>query len=156
MGRLFTKTEDSCAVWSTGSAEFYTDFDDKLRKIIVGVQCRIGEIDEAYMALLDTGATWSIIGGEMAQDFEGLPVDGPSITINSRFGDLTGDLKTLNITLVANHGDDLLVESTVFISKDWPGSLVLGFHGFLEKLRIALDPGLDQESSQVLYFGRCE
>jgi hypothetical protein len=47
------------------------------------------------------------------------------------------------------------MESTVFVSEDWPGPIVLGFRGFLEKLRIALDPGV-RHSEQLFYFGLCE
>jgi hypothetical protein len=155
---LFNKIKNNQAPWNTGSAEFSALHDTEFGKLVVGIECRIEDKEESYMALLDTGSEWSIIGGEMAHDFEDFPDNGPIVTLNTtRCGNITANLKSLNITLVAKHGDDLLVDSTVMISEEWTGpQIVLGFRGFLEHVRIALDPGINQESSQVFYFGRCE
>jgi hypothetical protein len=59
----------------------------------------------------------------------------------------------LDIHLLADlGGTDIKVESTVLVTGDWSGPTVLGFHGFLEKLRFALDPGV-AEGEEIIYFG---
>ena len=73
----------------------------------------------------------------------------------SRYGEITGNLVIAKITLLADDGSGLSVESATFVSEDWPGPLVPGFRGFLEKLRIALDPWIGN-GEQVFYFGLCE
>jgi hypothetical protein len=155
MGRLLKQIEHCCADWSTGSAGFYIEADNPRGKIIVGVHCRIHNFEESDIALLDTGAQWSIIGGEVAQEFKDYPIEMRDITLKSRYGDITGNLIVANITLLADDGSDLSIESRILVSKDWPGPVVLGFRGFLEKLRIALDPGI-ADGEQVFYFGLCE
>jgi hypothetical protein len=45
------------------------------------------------------------------------------------------------------------IEATWFISPDWPGPLVLGWKGCLERLRFALDPTPEEE---WFYFGPIE
>jgi len=155
MGRLLKEIEHGCDDWSIGSAEFFVEPEDRRGKIIVGVHCRIDDFEESDIALLDTGAQWSIAGGEVAQEFEDYPIEVRDVTLKSRYGDITGNLVISRITLLADDGSDLSMESTIFISKDWPGPIVLGFRGFLEKLRIALDPGI-RDGEQVFYFGLCE
>ncbi|MCP4104714.1 MAG: hypothetical protein GY749_04125 [Desulfobacteraceae bacterium] len=65
---------------------------------------------------------------------------------------MDGALHRMNISLPAYSGDDLTVESTVFISEEWEGPIVLGFKGFLERIRFALDPGI-AAGEQFFYFG---
>jgi predicted aspartyl protease len=159
MGQLVKKAKGGYDDWSTGSAEFYIEAKDQRRitqnKIVVGVQCRIHDFDETDIALLDTGAQWSVIGGEVAQEFENYPIEVNDITIMTRYGNIRGNLVSATITLLADTGSDLSMESTIFVSEEWPGPIVLGFRGFLEKLRIALDPGV-RNGEQLFYFGLCE
>ncbi|MDM8541408.1 hypothetical protein QUF90_09990 [Desulfococcaceae bacterium HSG9] len=113
---------------------------------------------ESEIALLDTGAEWSVIGGETAILLEeqlGSPIE--SSRMSTRLGLIDGFLHHVNITLLAgqNSGDNLTVESTVFVSEEWEGPLVLGYRGFLEKIRFALDPGV-VPGEQIFYFGLAE
>lgn len=59
-----------------------------------------------------------------------------------------GRFERLQTWLVAEEGDELELEATWFISEDWPGPLVIGWKGCLERFRLALDPGKD-----AIYFG---
>ncbi|MCP4627568.1 MAG: hypothetical protein GY850_29240 [bacterium] len=70
---------------------------------------------------------------------------------------MEGSLHHVNITLLAekNSGDDLTIESTAFVSEEWEGPTVLGYRGFLERIRFALDPGLIP-GEQIFYFGLAE
>jgi hypothetical protein len=107
---------------------------------------------------LDTGAEWSVIGGETAKILEGeLELPTESFTMSTRLGRIFGSLYRINISLLAEeyHGYDLTVESTIFVSKDWDGPIVLGYRGFLERIRFALDPGVIP-AEQRFYFGLAE
>ncbi|UCH98605.1 MAG: hypothetical protein JSV88_05275 [Candidatus Aminicenantes bacterium] len=74
--------------------------------------------------------------------------------MSTRLGRISGSLYRINITLIAekNRDYDLTVESSVFVSKEWEGPIVLGYRGFLEKIRFALDPGV-VPGEQMFYFG---
>ncbi|MBI4531612.1 MAG: hypothetical protein HY709_08815, partial [Candidatus Latescibacteria bacterium] len=48
----------------------------------------------------------------------------------------------------AEEGENVEVEATWFISPDWPGPIVIGWKGCLERLRFAVDP-----SEDTFYFG---
>ena len=77
--------------------------------------------------------------------------------ISTRLGRIPGSLYRINITLIAeeNRDYDLTVESSVFVSKEWRGPIVLGYRGFLERIRFALDPGV-VPGEQMFYFGLVE
>ena len=77
--------------------------------------------------------------------------------MSTRLGRISGSLYRINISLLAeeNHGYDLTVESSIFVSKDWDGPIVLGYRGFLERIRFALDPGVIP-GEQRFYFGLAE
>jgi len=49
----------------------------------------------------------------------------------------------------------ITVESSVFVSKELEGPIILGYRGFLERIRFALDPGA-VPGEQVFYFGLVE
>jgi hypothetical protein len=69
-------------------------------------------------------------------------------------GRIAGSLHRINISLLAeqNSGYDLTVDSSIFVSEEWPGPIVLGYRGFLERTRFALDPGV-VPGEQMFYFG---
>jgi hypothetical protein len=52
------------------------------------------------------------------------------------------------LSFPADEGSPLDVEVTWFVSADWPGPVVIGWRGSLERLRFGLDP-----SSDDFYFG---
>ncbi len=66
---------------------------------------------------------------------------------------LEGFVVRLNIKLVAREGQDLDVDSTVFVPEveeywgDFPS--FIGLTGFLERIRFAIDPSTD-----TFYFGQ--
>uniref|UniRef100_UPI00350F3040 hypothetical protein n=2 Tax=Kamptonema formosum TaxID=331992 RepID=UPI00350F3040 len=104
-------------------------------------------------AVLDTGAPYVICAPKIARD---AGVDPASAlerkTMLIRGMRLSGFVVRLNIRLKAEEGEDLDVDSTVFV----PDSEVLwgnfpsfiGLTGFLERIRFALDPNTD-----TFYFG---
>lgn len=122
MKQLLIQTNGNNLPWSIGYAPFLVGQQIGQNKLVVSVKCRIGSLPSPYFALLDTGAEWSVIGGEIAKILEdelGQPLD--YFDMHTRFGEISGSLFRLDISLLAeeNAGYDLTVESTVFVSKDW-------------------------------------
>lgn len=74
--------------------------------------------------------------------------------MDTRFGKVLCFLHRVNVTLVADEGKDLLVPSSVLLSPDWGGPPVLGYRGFLERIRFGLDPGDYACQDQWFFFGR--
>ncbi|OQX23344.1 MAG: hypothetical protein BWK80_26510 [Desulfobacteraceae bacterium IS3] len=144
--------------WSTGCACFYIRHKVGRWYLSVAVKCQIGTLDISDFVLLDTGAEWSVIGGELAMLLKNeLSPPIESFSMSTRFGRIFGSLHHINICLTAKQGcgNDLTVESSVFVSEEWEGPTVLGYRGFLEKIRFAFDPGV-VPGEQIFYFGMAE
>ncbi|RKZ80622.1 MAG: hypothetical protein DRR19_23330 [Candidatus Parabeggiatoa sp. nov. 1] len=143
--------------WSTGAAYLYSLYELGPYKLITGVNCEFLAANKQEIALLDTGAELSVAGHEVYQDFLeeegsasllGAPV-GERI-INTRFGSFEGSLYRIDVGLVAEWGESLTIEGTFLFCEEWRGPTVLGFHGFLERIRFAIDP--DYEQIGCIYF----
>ncbi len=117
--------------------------------------CRLHNFPEDRIAMLDTAAEWSMVGGELAEELWSQLGEGEYFEMHARGHLRTGELRKCNVTLRADNGDDLTFEGTIFVSMDWTGPIVLGYHGLFENIRFALDPGLNSEQ-QRFYFGSCE
>lgn len=92
------------------------------------------------LAMLDTGAAWSVLNADLADSLELFDRDGVPETISSRIGTVQGKLVRAMTTLVADEGDSVEVDSTVFVSREWPAGNFIGYTGFLERIRFAIDP----------------
>ena len=104
----------------------------------VHVQVTFGNI--RVLAMLDTGASWSVLSAELADELGLFDRDGEPMTISSRMGTVQGKLVRAKTTLVADDGDSLEVDSTVFVSRQWSAGNFIGYTGFLERIRFAIDP----------------
>ncbi len=158
MGQLFKQTNHHNALWSSGCSLYLVSSKVGEWRLPVAVKCRVGSLEETDLALLDTGAEWSVIGGETAKIIEGeLNLPTESFSMSTRLGKIYGSLYRINITLIAEKKSDydLTVESSVFVSTQWEGPIVLGYRGFLERIRFALDPGVIP-GEQMFYFGLAE
>ncbi len=100
------------------------------------------------LAQLDTGAAWSILDTQVADALSLLNGEGEPARISTRMGPFNGRLERTRVCIVADEGESLSVEATVWVSPDWPEHSFLGYSGFLERLRFAVDP--DDNS---FYFG---
>jgi hypothetical protein len=126
--------------------------DDRRDLLVVGVRCRLGGFES--LALLDTGAEWSVVSEGTAaivrDQLEDLDIEIP---YNTRLGNMKGRLHRLTIDLLAdpNRGSDLQCVATVLVLPGWSGPDVLGFRGFLERIRLALDP---DDMQPLFYFGQ--
>lgn len=157
MKNLLISTTTGYADWGTGSAEYSAH---KIRgwKIDIGVRCKIEDWTQEYIALLDTGSTYCMIGGQPATALKDrfFDLSVPTV-IRAHEGLIEGGLCSVDITLLAEVGENLTVSGAqVFIPRDpedWTGPLVLGYQGFLDRIKIALDPGVRLEDGQVFRFG---
>lgn len=139
-------------LWSNGSAELFLDERRETGVMPVAVRCQFGS-QPAELAMLDTGAHWSLIGADLVELLgDELGEELEPITISSRLGTYRGTLHRLPIRLVAEWGTDLIIEGTCAALKTWNGPSILGFKGFLERLRIALEPG-DANTAARIHFG---
>ncbi len=153
MSQLFKEDQQKKILWSSGCSSFFTNHKSGFSKIPLAVKCRIGDLETTELALLDTGAEWSVIGSELSELLEKqLVFPEESFYMSTRLGKIFGSLYRINISLLAEFGYDIIVESSVFVSQEWKGPVVLGYRGFLERIRFAFDPGI-VAGEQLFYFG---
>lgn len=115
-------------------------------RLLVGIPCRVGDLEAPTTALLDTASEWCVLGAGLVDI---LPAAGPPDTVMlTRFGALAGTLERLDLTLIADDGQKLRVDATWFVSEEWPGPTVIGWRGALERIRFAVDP-----VEEHFYFG---
>ena len=101
--------------------------------------------DAIFMAMLDTGAQWTVLESDV------LPRDAEPLeerTLLTRLGRFTGHLYRIPLTLLADRGDSLEIESTVFAAEDWTAGNFLGYVCTLDRVRFAVDP-----DRNLFFFG---
>ncbi len=74
--------------------------------------------------------------------------DGEELTIHSRHGPTTGKLVRVGATLVAEEGESVDLEATVFVSEDWTAGTFVGYSGLLERVAFAIEP-----ATSSIYYG---
>jgi len=153
VGQLGKRNKNGLTAWSTGYAEFGPQ-ETSIGKIMVGVKCQIENLRGQDVGFLDTGAELPLIGGELARWLGNYPIEKEDVKIVTRFGELSGNVVRMTITLVADHGENLPIESSVLLAEEWDGPIVLGYDGFLNRLRFAFDPGLYAPGERIFYFGK--
>ena len=97
---LVAEGDAPSAAWSGGAAQYWTEREAHDQVLVVAARCRLGELEVEDLALLDTGAEWSVIGGELAELVLGQAHDtGDSITMSTRLGRVKGRLHRLSVTV---------------------------------------------------------
>jgi len=136
----------------SGSARYYADYEAGPHRLVVAIECRLGEL--SVYALLDTGADWCVLPTGIAEllGYEVAP-DADTPPYHTRYGRLLGRRERVLVSLIAEDGASLEVEATWFVSPDWPGPVVIGWKGCLERLRFALDPTPGEDR---FYFGEIQ
>lgn len=133
-------------LWRDGSAfaagrSYYLDADPAYPSGDARIHVRVAFGEVLVLALLDTGASWSVLNVEVAEDLELLDGHGEPLAMSTRIGRIEGNLVRTAATLVAEDGDSVDVDSTVFVSHEWRQPTVIGYSGLLERIRFAIDPG---------------
>jgi hypothetical protein len=104
---------------------------------------------QASLALLDTGGLYTVLNTALASSLRGHLTGGlGEVGLRTAYGVIRGELYTHRITLIAEAGQYLDIESTVFVSPEWNVPSFLGYTGALDRVRFAIDP-----SSNRFYFG---
>lgn len=119
---------------------------EETAKLFVPVQPE--GLDGVILAQVDTGAAWSILEAQVAEELQLFDVDGERMRLSTRLGPFLGRLVRTTIELVAERGDSLRIDATVWVSREWPGTTFLGYGGLLERVRFAVDPG-----ENLFHFG---
>ncbi len=135
--------------FTTGRSRFFDHppgSSERTPKIFVRIQAE--SIDGVIFAQLDTGAPWSILDAEVAETLSLLGRMGEPKRISTRLGYFNGHLERTLLVLIADEGESVSIEATVWVSPDWPGGTFLGYGGLLERVRFAVDA-----SDNFFYFG---
>lgn len=98
-------------------------------------------MDSLFWALLDTGAHFCLLN-EAAAVFlgEALTEELGAFEVRTPYGLIEGELYRHPITLIAEVGESLDIDTTIFIPPGWQGPCFLGYAGALERVRFAIDP----------------
>ncbi len=107
-----------------------------------------GEVPTPLVARVDTAAPYVILNSELNRQI-GLNMTSDQIPLHTAAGRKEGSLERVPITLIAEGGESLEVDATLFVCDDWDRGSFLGYGGLLERIRVAVDP-----SSRKYYFGR--
>ncbi len=107
-------------------------------------------------AMVDTGGIYLLCHPQLANQLSLDPADALSDMVSILFRGVLvhGRLYRLHVSLPAHEGNDVPFEATAFVPEGYEdeqwGDLpsILGFHGCLERIRIATDP-----MSETFYFG---
>lgn len=117
------------------------------------IPCWFDELGDEIDALLDTGATYSVMPIKIAEILNLSPNEGKTIKIFHGRTPYEGALHKYPVSIPALSGKDLLAEPTWFVSEDWKGPLVLGWANFLESMSaFGCKPGSSWESEAEFYF----
>lgn len=138
--------------FATGSAEYEIDSSDN-RGGNERIYCRVRVAGFEIKAALDTGSINFLCHPEIARLLS--PSAHGSYKHTFRGETLEGALERHDLTFVADQGQELTINVTVFIPNEgeeifWPPGApsYLGFQGCLQSVRFAIDP-----EENRFYFG---
>ena len=106
-----------------------------------------GALPISVFALVDTGSPWVILNSEINEQL-GFHAQSTDIKLKTRLGTMTGCIERHSITLPAEKGSALEVDATLFVCNEWKFGNILGYNGFLQRIRFAFDPKF-----RKFYFG---
>ena len=120
------------------------------RSARVYIRIAVEGMDEPFLALLDTGAEWSILDREIAESLGLTDANSQPYTLRHAGGTSAGKLIRTTVRVLADEGDDLTVEATVFVPDENLafGRNFIGYSSFLDQVRLGIDP-----QQNHIYFG---
>lgn len=132
----------------TGRAPYFPNYADGSARLLLAVMCFVGDHPQEIYALLDTAAEWCVIPPSIAVRL-GLDDVEPEepVFLSSRFGVFQGQLERIPLTLNAADGESLPIQATCFVSADWPGPMVIGWRGCLERMNFGFN-----NTEEAFYF----
>lgn len=124
----------------TGKLPYATDYQADPFRLLVAVTCFIEQMGEPVYALVDTASEWCLLSRSVSEE---LALDelftGDPVAFSTRFGTLVGQLARVSVTFDATEGESLTLQATCFVSEEWPGPMVIGWRGCLERMRFGFD-----------------
>jgi hypothetical protein len=123
----------------TGRAVYQPDSPVEGHSLLVAVECRIGELPNSVLALLDTASEWCVLPAAIAEEL-GCSAEPQDLVYHTRLGQLPGRWHRIPVLFLADQGVTLEVEATWLALSNWSGPAVIGWKGCLERMRFALDP----------------
>ena len=135
--------------FTTGRAKFL-DQSESSQGTTAKIWVRIepASFGHPILAQLDTGAAWSILDAEVANELSLFDGDGQLVTISTRLGEGRFTLKRIPVQILADDGESLSVDATVAVWSEWHHGTFIGYPGLLERIRFAVDP-----FDNYFYFG---
>jgi hypothetical protein len=113
----------------------------------IWIEVGAGSPEIRWLAMVDTAAAWCIVQPAVA---EALSLSSrPEHALSTRLGVARGELHRVPLSLHADEGRSLIVEATLFCSMEWLGPSFIGYQGFLERVRFAVDP-----ANRRFFFGK--
>jgi hypothetical protein len=129
------------APFATGIARFRDSIIPRQANARIYLQVTPADLPAPVYAMVDTAAPWCIfeptIGAEIIERLEVLE---EAVFLQSRLGTFQGTLCRGTVTIVAQEGKPLDVDAAIFHCPDWRGGNFLGYEGFLDRIRFAVDP----------------
>ena len=136
-------------LFAPNAATYYED-DPSLESNQTSIHIQIilqGAVDISTFARLDPATPWVVLNAELNEQL-GLGANGPNVEMRTAAGPMAGTLERYPIVLAAQDGQSLEIDATLFVCDEWQRGNFLGYTGFLERIRFAVDP-----SSRLFYFG---
>ena len=135
----------------SGCAEYldaHPEQQDTQARIFVKFRPRGVDRSLHFLALLDTGGCFCILHRDVADLLgEHLTSRLDRVKLRTARGLIQGDLHRHGITIIADAGESLEIDSLVFVSPEWEAANFLGYTGTLDRARFAIDP-----SRNLFYF----
>lgn len=138
--------------WNIGAAEYYIGSRSDIKnKFPVAIRCCIGNLLNEELALIDTGACYSMINEDTFTLIKASMTYIEDVHIITARGLRLCKLYMMPIQLLADYGEPLSIEILTAVVPDWPEQTIIGMRGGLEKIRCAFDPGTKDDA--LFYFG---
>lgn len=131
----------------TGMSHYRDDPQGRNREANIWIDIGVEVADSWWVALVDTAAPWCVVEPAIARTLD--LSTGEETAISTRLGIVYGELNRVPLTVIADEGVRATVDATVFASAHWTGPNVVGYRGFLERIRFAVDP-----STHRFYYGK--
>jgi hypothetical protein len=133
----------------TGKRPYDTNLETGAGRLLVAIACTIEQFPDPVHAVLDTASEWCVLPALFAEQLGIGPANREETAVlSTRLGTIYGQLFRLGVTFVAAEGEPLTIDATCFVSAEWPGPMVVGWRGCLERMRFGFDT-----TEEAFYFG---